>query len=144
LDVTIQAQILDLISDLQQETGTAVILITHDLGIVAEMAHRVAVMYAGQIVEETDTRSLFHDPKHPYTKGLLGCLPVLGAVIDELEVIPGIVPSLVDAPQHCRFADRCTARLEAGLTECTERMPKLVEIESGHKVRCFLYSKESE
>ena len=144
LDVTIQAQILDLIRDLQKEFDTAVILITHDLGIVAEMADRVAVMYAGQIVEETDTRTLFKDPKHPYTRGLIGSLPVLGAVADELTVIPGLVPTLVEPPWHCRFADRCVARVEAGLTECTESMPKLVEIEPGHKVRCFLHSKESE
>lgn len=139
LDVTIQAQILDLIQDLKDELNTAVILITHDLGVVAEMADRVSVMYAGQIVEETDVSTLFNSPKHPYTQGLIGSIPVLGSVIDELEVIPGTVPTLVDPPVGCRFADRCKARVEAGLQACTERTPELLEIAPGHRVRCFLY-----
>ncbi|CAN5881598.1 ABC transporter ATP-binding protein [soil metagenome] len=138
LDVTIQAQILDLIRDLKDETNTAVVLITHDLGVVAEMADRVAVMYAGQIVEETDVSTLFSDPKHPYTRGLIGSIPVLGTVVEELEVIPGTVPSLVDPGVGCRFADRCKARVEAGLTSCTERDPQMLQIRSGHTVRCFL------
>jgi oligopeptide/dipeptide ABC transporter ATP-binding protein len=144
LDVTIQAQILDLIRNLKRELNTAVVLITHDLGVVAEMADRVAVMYAGQIVEETDVRTLFHDPKHPYTRGLIGSIPVLGSVVDELEVISGTVPHLVDPGVGCRFADRCKARIEAGLASCTLRDPQLLEIAPGHKVRCFLYEEGAE
>ncbi|HSJ34607.1 MAG TPA: ABC transporter ATP-binding protein [Acidimicrobiia bacterium] len=144
LDVTIQAQILDLIQDLKDELDTAVILITHDLGVVAEMADRVSVMYAGQIVEETDVSTLFKEPKHPYTQGLIGSIPKLGTVVDELDVIPGTVPSLVDPPVGCRFADRCKARVEAGLESCTQRMPELLEVAPGHRVRCFLYEEGAE
>jgi oligopeptide/dipeptide ABC transporter ATP-binding protein len=140
LDVTIQAQILDLIRNVQSEFGMAVVLITHDLGIVAELAHRVAVMYAGQIVEETDVATLFSDPKHPYTQGLIGSVPVIGDRRERLEVIPGRVPNLIDLPPGCRFAPRCSARIEAGLTECTESLPALVEVAPGHKARCFLHS----
>ena len=99
LDVTIQAQILDLMRNLRDETGTAIILITHDLGVVAEMCDRVAVMYAGEIVEQTDVVKIFREPMHPYTKGLIGSIPVVGAVKDELAVIPGNVPNLVDLPR---------------------------------------------
>lgn len=139
LDVTIQAQILDLIRDLHRESKTAVILITHDLGVVAEMAHRVAVMYAGEIVEEADVRTIFKDPLHPYTRGLIGSIPVIGEPKDELAVIPGVVPSLIDLPEACRFASRCVARIEHGLEVCTERKPSLIEHSEGHKVRCWLY-----
>jgi len=139
LDVTIQAQILDLMRDLQRDQGTAVILITHDLGVVAEMAHRVAVMYAGEIVEEADVDTLFADPKHPYTVGLIGSIPVLGAQRDELATIPGIVPRLIGLPTGCRFADRCEARIEHKLTICTEEQPELLPIDDRHKVRCWLY-----
>jgi oligopeptide/dipeptide ABC transporter ATP-binding protein len=144
LDVTIQAQILELMRALQVEFGMAMILITHDLGIVAEMADRVAVMYAGQIVEETDTRTLFRDPRHPYTQGLIGSVPVIGARRERLDVIPGRVPNLIDLPHHCRFAPRCRAREELGLTRCTEAMPALVEVVPGHKVRCFIHSDAEE
>ncbi len=140
LDVTIQAQILDLIRDLQADLGMAVVLITHDLGIVAELCDRVAVMYAGQIVEETDTRTLFREPKHPYTQGLIGSVPVIGQRRHRLEVIPGRVPNLVDLPVGCRFAARCRAREEHGLTQCTEALPALVEVAPGHQVRCYLHS----
>jgi oligopeptide/dipeptide ABC transporter ATP-binding protein len=139
LDVTIQAQILDLIRDLQQKSKTAVILITHDLGIVAEMADRVAVMYAGEIVEEADVRTIFRNPLHPYTKGLIGSIPVLGALRDRLEVIPGVVPSMIDLPAGCRFAPRCGPRVEHGLQICTQQEPDLREVEEGHKARCWLY-----
>jgi oligopeptide/dipeptide ABC transporter ATP-binding protein len=121
-----------------------VVLITHDLGIVADMADRVAVMYAGQIVEETDTRTLFRDPKHPYTRGLIGSVPVIGVRRTRLDVIPGRVPNLIGLPDHCRFAPRCRAREELGLTRCTEAMPALVEVEPGHKVRCFIHSDAEE
>ena len=106
LDVTIQAQILDLMRTLQRETGTAIILITHDLGVVAEMCDRVAVMYAGEIVEQTDVRTLFAEPRHPYTRGLIGAVPVPGDIRDELATIPGSVPNLIELPDGCRFADR--------------------------------------
>ncbi|HEU4918083.1 MAG TPA: ABC transporter ATP-binding protein [Acidimicrobiia bacterium] len=139
LDVTIQAQILDLIRDLQQKSSTAVILITHDLGIVAEMADRVAVMYAGEIVEEADVRTIFRNPLHPYTKGLIGSIPVLGALRERLEVIPGVVPSMIDLPPGCRFAPRCGPRVEHGLQICTQQEPDLREVEDGHKARCWLY-----
>jgi len=139
LDVTIQAQILDLMRDLRRNFGTAVILITHDLGIVAEMADRVAVMYAGRIVEETDVATLFAEPKHPYTQGLIGSVPVLGRITDELATIPGIVPNLIDAAPGCRFADRCQARVEAGLQICTVEEPPLQPVATGHGVRCWLY-----
>ncbi|MDJ0924933.1 MAG: ABC transporter ATP-binding protein [Acidimicrobiia bacterium] len=139
LDVTIQAQILDLIRELQASSDTAVLLITHDLGVVAEMAHRVAVMYAGEIVEEADSRTIFHKPMHPYTQGLIGSIPVLGVMKDELDTIPGIVPSLIDMPSGCRFATRCVDRLENGLEICTEQKPELRETNPGHKVRCWLY-----
>ena len=139
LDVTIQAQILDLMRALQRDLGTAIILITHDLGIVAEMCSRVAVMYAGEIVEETDARTLFREPKHPYTQGLIGSVPVLGEVKGELDTIPGNVPNLVDLPPGCRFAPRCRARVENGLDICTRERPQLKEVAPGHKVRCWLY-----
>jgi oligopeptide/dipeptide ABC transporter ATP-binding protein len=139
LDVTIQAQILDLMRNLQETTKTAVILITHDLGIVAEMADRVAVMYAGEIVEEADVRTLFRLPKHPYTQGLIGSVPILGKVQDELAVIPGGVPNLIDLPVGCRFASRCRPRVEHGLQICTEVKPELLPVGEGHTVRCWLY-----
>jgi len=139
LDVTIQAQILDLMRHLREETGSAIILITHDLGVVAEMCDRVAVMYAGEIVEETDVRTLFRDPKHPYTRGLIGSIPVVGVIRDELAVIPGNVPNLIDLPPYCRFAPRCVARVEANLARCTAEHPDLRTVETDHVTRCFLY-----
>jgi len=139
LDVTIQAQILDLMRDLQRDSGTAVILITHDLGVVAEMADRIAVMYAGEIVEETDVKTLFADPKHPYTQGLIGSIPVLGRVTDELATIQGTVPSLVNLPTGCRFAPRCQARIDNDLDICTQQEPLMEPVADGHDVRCWLY-----
>ena len=139
LDVTIQAQILDLIRDLQKSFNTAVILITHDLGVVAEMADRIAVMYAGEIVEEADVRTIFRKPLHPYTQGLVGSIPVLGKLKTVLDTIPGVVPSLIDLPAACRFATRCVSRIEHGLEICTQRKPELLEVDEGHKVRCWLY-----
>jgi len=139
LDVTIQAQILDLLRRLQSEMGTAIILITHDLGIVAEMCQRVAVMYAGRIVEQADVVTIFDRPKHPYTVGLIGSVPVLGVVKDKLEVIPGNVPNLVNLPPGCQFAPRCLARVKHSLTICTEKEPALKPVAPGHTVRCWLY-----
>jgi oligopeptide/dipeptide ABC transporter ATP-binding protein len=139
LDVTIQAQILNLIRDLRNNMGTSVILITHDLGVVAEMCERVAVMYAGEIVEQTDVNKLFDHPLHPYTKGLIGSIPVLGKIKEQLDVIPGSVPNLINLPPGCRFAPRCLARVEHNLEICTEKTPDLIEAQSGHIVRCWLY-----
>jgi len=139
LDVTIQAQILDLMRDLRGKFGSAVMLITHDLGVIAEMADRVAVMYAGEIVEQTGAQTLFDSPLHPYTKGLIGSIPVLGRVRDRLDVIPGNVPNLVNLPVGCRFAPRCLARLEHHLSICTDQRPNLIDVNSAHKVRCWLY-----
>ena len=140
LDVTIQAQILDLIRELRTKTNTAVILITHDLGVIAEMADRVAVMYAGEIVEFAEVTALFDQPLHPYTQGLIGSIPVLGEVVDKLEVIPGLVPNLIDLPPGCRFAPRCRLRIEHGLEICTRQEPNLVEAGAGRTVRCWLYT----
>jgi len=142
LDVTIQAQILDLMVHLRDEFGTAIILITHDLGVVAEMADRVAVMYAGQIVEQASTRRLFADPKHPYTRGLIGSIPVVGSRREWLDVIPGRVPNLIDLPVGCRFAPRCGARVEHGLEICTRQEPTLIEDDPDHLVRCWLYEEQ--
>ncbi len=139
LDVTIQAQILDLMRDLRTKLNTSVILITHDLGVIAEMADRVAVMYAGRIVEQTDVYSLFEKPLHPYTRGLIASIPVLGQVKERLAVIPGSVPNLVDLPPGCRFAPRCEARIKHQLTICTEIEPELQPAMEGHLVRCWLY-----
>jgi oligopeptide/dipeptide ABC transporter ATP-binding protein len=144
LDVTIQAQILDLMRDLRREMGTSVILITHDLGVVAEMAERVAVMYAGEIVEQTDVNTLFDQPLHPYTQGLIGSIPILGEIKEKLEVIPGSVPNLVNLPPGCRFAPRCQARFKYGCTVCAEVKPELVEVKQGHQVRCWLYQSAEE
>lgn len=139
LDVTIQAQILDLMLALRDQLGTAIILITHDLGVIAETADRVAVMYAGQIVEQASMTSLFEQPLHPYTMGLINSIPVLGEVKDRLEVIEGTVPNLIDLPPGCRFAPRCRARVEHELTICTEQIPDLKTIQFEHSVRCWLY-----
>lgn len=139
LDVTIQAQILDLMRNLREKMGTSVILITHDLGVIAEMAERVAVMYAGEIVEQADVEPLFDLPLHPYTQGLMGSIPVLGEIKDRLDVISGSVPNLVNLPPGCRFAPRCPAREKFGLTICTQVKPDLVEAKPDHLVRCWLY-----
>lgn len=134
LDVTIQAQILDLLKDLQKETGAGIILITHDLGVVAEVADRVAVMYAGQIIEEASVEELFTNPKHPYTRSLFNSIPQMNAEEDvKLNVIEGIVPSLVKLPrQGCRFAPRITWVPNSA----HEANPTLHEVAPGHLVRC--------
>jgi peptide/nickel transport system ATP-binding protein len=139
LDVTIQAQILDLMRNLRDETGTAIVLITHDLGVVAEMCDRVAVMYAGEIVEHTDVTSLFREPLHPYTRGLIGSIPVVGAVKDELAVIPGNVPNLIDLPKGCRFAPRCVTRVDEDVPNALDVHPELRPLRPGHDVRCWRY-----
>jgi peptide/nickel transport system ATP-binding protein len=139
LDVTIQAQILDLMRALREKIDTSIILITHDMGVVAEMADNVAVMYAGQIVEYSDVNTIFAAPKHPYTQGLLASMPTLGRVVHELTVIPGTVPSLIEPPQGCRFAERCTHRFD----KC-DQMPPLFQLEDGrHQVRCWLHDPDA-
>lgn len=139
LDVTIQAQILDLMRELRTRMGTSVILITHDLGVISDMADRVAVMYAGRIVEQTTVVPLFEKPLHPYTQGLIGSIPVLGRIQKRLDVIPGSVPNLINLPPGCRFAARCRKREEFGMDICTQVEPDLVEVLPDHKVRCWLY-----
>jgi oligopeptide/dipeptide ABC transporter ATP-binding protein len=142
LDVTIQAQILDLMRVLQKETGTAIVLITHDLGVVAEMCDRAAVMYAGEIVEQTDVRTLFAQPRHPYTQGLIGAVPVPGEILDELATIPGSVPNLIELPEGCRFTPRCAAREAHGNVLAERAHPELRAVDEGHLVRCWLYHHE--
>ena len=142
LDVTIQAQILELIVGLRNQLGTAIILITHDLGVVAETADRVAVMYAGQIVEEAQVVELFNRPKHPYTQGLIASIPVLGERRERLDVIPGLVPNLIDLPPGCRFAPRCRVREQHNLEACTQDIPELTTLKTGHAVRCFVAQKQ--
>lgn len=134
LDVTIQAQILDLMRDLQRNEGMAILMITHDLGVVAEMCDRVVIMYAGQIVEETDVKSLYRKPLHPYTQGLLASLPQLAGESDRLVSIPGQVPNPANLPSGCRFAPRCPLKIE----RCETERPELLEVESGHRCRCLL------
>jgi oligopeptide/dipeptide ABC transporter ATP-binding protein len=139
LDVTIQAQILDLMRELQETTGTAIILITHDMGVVAENADRVVVMYAGRKVEEASAKELFENPGHPYTRGLLGSLPKLdvaarsGAHRNRLSEIKGMVPSLLDLPEGCTFAPRC----EFASDECRAAYPPLIERRPEHLVACW-------
>ncbi len=144
LDVTIQAQILDLMRGLQSKLGTSIILITHDMGVVAEMAARVSVMYAGRIVEQAEVNTLFDEPYHPYTRGLLASVPIMGVVKERLDTIPGSVPNLIDLPPGCKFAPRCQARIQHNLHICTEKEPDLIEFEPGHKVRCWLYQDHRE
>jgi peptide/nickel transport system ATP-binding protein len=140
LDVTIQAQILALLSDLREKIGMAVLLITHDLGVVAETADRVVVMYCGQVVEETTALELFERPLHPYTLGLLESIPTMEDTDSEepLYMIPGMVPNPLNMPKGCAFAARCARRME----RCSREMPELYEAE-GRRLRCFLFDPES-
>ena len=141
LDVTIQAQILDLMRKLKQKFHTAIMLITHDLGVVAEMTDRVAVMYAGKVVEECSTVDLFREPLHPYTVGLLQSIPRLDVVSNEkLHVIEGTVPNLLHLPQGCAFAPRCPQAMEI----CRQEAPVLTEVSDGRKVSCWLHSEGKE
>ena len=137
LDVTIEAQILQLMRRLQQEAGSSILLITHDLGVVAEICDLVYVMYAGKIVETADVFELFHNPQHPYTIGLLQSLPSRNKE-KRLHSIPGTVPMLAEMPAGCRFAPRCKFATEA----CHEKLPPLVEVANGHYVRCWTPQKE--
>lgn len=138
LDVTIQAQIIDIIQNLQKQLGMSILFITHDLGVVAEVCDKIAVMYAGQVVEEGTTDSLFEKPLHPYTNGLIQSLPKLYEDQEELSTIQGTVPSPYHYPSGCRYAERCPFATEL----CREKQPELLTIEPGKKVRCWMYSKE--
>lgn len=140
LDVTIQAQILDLINRLREKLGMAVLLITHDLGVVAETADKVVVMYCGRVVEQASVEQLFTKPLHPYTQGLLDSIPKMDEDRERLYMIKGIVPDPIHLPKGCSFADRCDKCMD----KCREHMPKLAETEDGRKVRCFLVSDEVE
>ncbi|WP_203521928.1 ABC transporter ATP-binding protein [Sodalis ligni] len=133
LDVTIQAQILQLLRQLQRDTGSAILLITHDLGVVAQMAHHVAVMYAGQIVEQGAVLEIFNDPQHPYTIGLMGSIPMLSAHGGKLSTIPGTVPQLHEMPAGCRFATRCPFADH----HCRHHRPQLENLTPEHQVACF-------
>ena len=135
LDVTIQAQILHLINDIKKKRNTAVILITHDLGIVAQIAQNAMVMYAGLAVEYADVKTIFSDPRHPYTVGLLKSIPVIGEKKEKLYNIQGAIPRGVDYPKGCRFAPRC----DLAIPQCLERLPELTDIGDGHLVRCIRY-----
>ncbi|THF84565.1 ABC transporter ATP-binding protein [Cohnella fermenti] len=139
LDVTIQAQILELMKELKERLGTAIMLITHDLGVVAEVADEVMVLYAGKVVEHGAVEDIFRSPMHPYTRGLLASIPDIDAEVETLETIEGLVPSVYDMPPGCRFAPRCKHAME----RCLRSQPALVET-AGHKTRCFLYGDASE
>ncbi|WP_286923376.1 MULTISPECIES: ABC transporter ATP-binding protein [Lysinibacillus] len=138
LDVTIQAQIIDIIQNLQKQLGMSIIFITHDLGVVAEICDKIAVMYAGQVVEEGTTESLFEKPLHPYTNGLIQSLPKLYEDQEELSTIHGTVPSPYNYPIGCRYAERCPFATDL----CHEKQPELLTVEPEKKVRCWMYSNE--
>lgn len=138
LDVTIQAQILDLMKKVNRENNTSIMLITHDLGVVAEMCDRVIVMYAGKVIEDTDVKTLFRNPKHPYTIGLLNSMPDIVSDQERLQAIPGNVPMFHEMPQGCRFAPRCPHAMDL----CREKMPELYSDSDSHHVRCWLMKEE--
>lgn len=140
LDVTIQAQILRLMNKLQKENGTSIIFITHDLGVINEMADDVAVMYCGQVVEQTSARTIFTDCRmsHPYTEGLMYSIPRIDSLTDKLEPIPGVVPHPLALPKGCKFAPRC----KYATAKCLVEEPALVEVALGQKIRCFYPEKE--
>ena len=138
LDVTIQAQVLDLIVNLKKEKQTSMILITHDLGIVAEVCDKVAIMYAGEIVEFGTLEQIYNNTCHPYTKGLFGSIPDLDSHVKRLSPIPGLMPDPANLPEGCSFCPRCTASCE----RCQTENPGLIEVEPGHFVKCFNVGKE--
>jgi oligopeptide/dipeptide ABC transporter ATP-binding protein len=137
LDVTTQAQILDLIKDLKKDIISSMLLITHDLGIVAEICDRVAVMYTGNIIEHAELKTLFKSPLHPYTRGLLDAIPKMNAHKKELGFIPGTLPDLMKLPEGCKFNPRCPHQMEI----CLKKKPELEEVKEGHFAACHLYSK---
>jgi peptide/nickel transport system ATP-binding protein len=136
LDVTIQAQILDLMRELKDKTGSSILFITHDLGVVAEMCDRVIVMYAGEIVEEAEVDTIFNDPKHPYTRGLLASIPRIEEKKRNLYSIRGQVPPAGSITQGCRFRERC----EFAMERCANENPELIAIKDNHSCRCWLYA----
>ncbi|MGM0653143.1 MAG: ABC transporter ATP-binding protein [Bacillota bacterium] len=138
LDVTIQAQILELMKEIKERINTAIIFITHDLGVIAEMADYVVVMYSGKIVENTDVRRLFDEPMHPYTAGLIKSKPILEEEKQALEFIPGSVPNPMEMPTGCAFHPRCSEAMDI----CRREMPDLLETRPQHLVRCWLYQKQ--
>lgn len=140
LDVTIQAQILDMMRKLQKEKGTSMILITHDLGVVAEMCDHCAVMYGGELVEYGSVEQIFDNPKHPYTKALYRSIPSLDQDVDRLHVIPGMVSDPSNLPSYCTFCDRCEEKNE----NCAKHDPWVVDVEPGHWTKCFQYTPEWE
>jgi len=137
LDVTIQAQILDLMNDLKTKLNMSIMMITHDLGVIAEVCDRVAVMYAGKVVEYTDVKTLFSNPRHPYTWGLMNSIPRLDEEVERLTAIPGIVPSALNFPEGCRYNTRCPMAQE----KCFKEEPALSDVEDGHQARCFYTDK---
>lgn len=138
LDVTIQAQILDLMRDLKDKINASVMLITHDLGVVAEMADYVVVMYAGRVIEQGTAIDIYHDPRHPYTVGLLNSKPVMNRTAERLYSIPGQVPSPINMPTHCYFKNRC----ERAFKTCEGEYPPIVQVDGEHHVACWLYESE--
>ena len=141
LDVTIQAQILELLQDMKQRFGMAIMLITHAMGVVAETAQRVVVMYAGKVIEEAPVDQLFANPRHPYTQGLIRSIPRIDTAVtrkERLEAIPGVVPNLLNPPHGCRFAPRC----RYAMPKCREAMPPLFDVGQGHRVACVLAEPE--
>lgn len=139
LDVTIQAQVLDMIKNLKKKLNTSMILITHDLGVVAQTCDRVAIMYAGEIVEEGDLHQIFKETMHPYTKGLLGSLPSLAVDVERLTPIKGMMPDPANLPKGCKFCPRC----QSATKKCEEELPTLKDYGNGHKCRCFLTEEKS-
>ena len=137
LDVTTQAQVLKLMKELMSEVNTSILLITHDLAVASQVADRVVVMYAAEVVEDSDVFSLFSEPLHPYTKGLLSCIPTGSKDDTELKPIPGTVPDLVNPPTGCRYAPRCPYVMDV----CKTKTPPLTEVKPKHKVACYLYGK---
>lgn len=140
LDVTIQAQILDMMRSLQKKQGTSMILITHDLGVVAEMCDHCAVMYAGELVEYGTVEEIFDHPKHPYTKALYQSIPSLDKDVDRLHVVPGMVTDPSNLPEYCSFADRCESKCDL----CEKSDPKMIRLNEDHCVKCLQYTKEWE
>ena len=140
LDVTIQAQILDLLRELKDKINSSIMLITHDLGVVANMADYVVVMYAGRVIEKGTAEDIFHDPRHPYTIGLMKSKPVVGKKVDALYNIPGSVPNPVDMPNYCYFKDRCEMQCE----HCRGQYPPEIKISDTHIVSCYRYLDEGE
>lgn len=139
LDVTIQAQILDLLRDLKDKVNASIMLITHDLGVVASMCDYVVVMYAGRVIEQGTVQEIFKDPKHPYTIGLIKSLPIMNTESDKLYSIPGNVPNPINMPKHCYFKNRC----EQCIDKCSGEYPSIINLTDTHKISCHLYDKDN-